>query len=75
MRRCPSCSQEQVNDLGRCTNTKCTVYCMRVMDDIPVEVECPECMGDGFTMVCYGNAPIELRCELCYGEGYIDDEE
>ena len=74
MRICPSCSREKVDDSGRCTNTKCTVYCRRVLDEL--ETICEECGGSGLMMkmVCYGGLPSEVTepCDACNGDGVIE---
>lgn len=82
-RSCPTCT-EDVKDDGRCTNTKCTGYSFKVLDEITErEIEgimvphghelCTECLGAGWEMKCYGDMPIEVNCENCYGEGTIED--
>jgi len=75
VRICPSCSQKKVNDNGRCFNTTCSEYSVRVLDYLCKEVECEECGGTGqlMTMVCYGGDPIENieLCDDCEGEGIL----
>lgn len=74
-RKCPICNQ-QVNESGRCTNTECSAYSHKVLEELPKEVICEDCDGEGKTMrmVCYGGPPLETydECETCYGEGVIE---
>lgn len=64
MRTCPSCNQDKVDSSGRCTNTSCTVYCMRVLE----EFSGTKC--DGYGVRCQSTNAVRRRQNTAY-----DDDE
>jgi len=59
----------------------CCIPCMdKWMSELGLvkEIECPECAGEGVTMVarCYGGIHREVfeECEHCDGDGFIEEE-
>lgn len=62
MRECPSCLKEKVDTSGRCTNTSCTCYCMKVLEG-ETGLKC-----DGYEVRCQSMDATRTRQNTKYVE-------